>query len=394
MSFKNPTPVKVGMSCTIAGHRYRVVGRVVMGVEDGGETYYWNEFNLEDFDGQSVDLVYEETENAKEWRLFTLFDPQSPLSVAEAAGQRVGDSIALDRQMAEVTLVGESRVYHIEGKAPEGVEVGDRARYFNAEYGNETLVVSWTGDEIEFYRGRDLPVPLVATAFGLPANKFGIVPYSRGVQSTPGTWVPKAVSICLAGVIVSIAVSSFLSATSRSGRSVLPVKPKLDPASLAIGDTGKLEGRSLRVDNHAVIEIAEVDFRYDRHEYDLLDNDGNRLLLIQNSKPDTKDWLLCMPFEPEKPLTPSQAGAQCGGTYVLLNGALARVSDLCQVTVGKMDGLPLTGRTTGATFYGFSAQSISNRFLVRWNDKGIEFYRGNRLPPRAVADGFTKKLEK
>ncbi|MEI9864534.1 MAG: hypothetical protein WDN00_08275 [Limisphaerales bacterium] len=33
----------------------------------------------------------------------------------------------------------------IEGRAPDGVEVGDVANYFNAEAGDMMQVVSWTG---------------------------------------------------------------------------------------------------------------------------------------------------------------------------------------------------------------------------------------------------------
>ena len=41
------------MTGTLSGTRYRVVGRVVLGMEEGGETYYWNEFNLVD-DGRRI----------------------------------------------------------------------------------------------------------------------------------------------------------------------------------------------------------------------------------------------------------------------------------------------------------------------------------------------------
>ena len=74
-----------------------------------------------------------------------------------------------------MTLVDESRVYHIEGKAPEGVEIGDVAHYFNAETGNNMQVVSWTGDEWSF--GASIQPGSVATAFTrlrtAPAIRFG-----------------------------------------------------------------------------------------------------------------------------------------------------------------------------------------------------------------------------
>ena len=51
MSFENPTLLRIGMHGNFAGKDYRVAGRVVMGETEGGETYYWNEFNLESTDG-------------------------------------------------------------------------------------------------------------------------------------------------------------------------------------------------------------------------------------------------------------------------------------------------------------------------------------------------------
>jgi len=59
---------------------------------------------------------------------------------------------------ARVTLVDESKVYWVEGRPPEGVELGDIANYFNALAGNRMYVVSWTGPEVEVFQGMDLPM--------------------------------------------------------------------------------------------------------------------------------------------------------------------------------------------------------------------------------------------
>jgi hypothetical protein len=143
---ENPTQLMVGANGVLSGIRYRVIGRVVMGMTEDGETYYWQEFNLLDDSGRNATLVYEDGE----WKLFMMFDPARPMSAAEAEGYRVGDTVNLDGRPVAVTLVGQSRVYYIEGRAPEGVEVGDVAQYFNADTGLEMLVVSWTGDRLNF----------------------------------------------------------------------------------------------------------------------------------------------------------------------------------------------------------------------------------------------------
>jgi hypothetical protein len=66
-----------------------------------------------------------------------------------------------------VTLVQRSRVYYIEAEAPEGENVDSIANFFNAEAGDVMQVVSWTGDEVEYYNGILLSPRAVQQAFNL-----------------------------------------------------------------------------------------------------------------------------------------------------------------------------------------------------------------------------------
>ena len=86
--------------------------------------------------------------------------------------EKVGDRVNLDGVSAEVTVVDQTRVYEIEGKAPDWVSVGDVAQYFNAEAGGKMWVVSWSGDEVEYYRGMQLHPGAVAQALRLPEDSF------------------------------------------------------------------------------------------------------------------------------------------------------------------------------------------------------------------------------
>ena len=161
MSKSNPTPIRVGTYGTFNGVRYLVAGRLVMGMELDGERYFWNEFNLVSDNGDTATLVHEEGEHGTEWKMFVLFELEFPMSASDAAAKRVGDRINLEGTHVRISLVDESRVYHIEGDAPEGVELGDVAKYFNAQFGRDMIVVSWTDDEVEYYRGKDLDPRLV-----------------------------------------------------------------------------------------------------------------------------------------------------------------------------------------------------------------------------------------
>ena len=138
MSYENPTRVRIGMHGSFAGKYFQVVGRMVMGVEISGETYYWNEFNLQATTGEAATLVYEEGA----WRLFTEFEPDHPLASTEAVLKQVGDKLNLTCVNVRVTLVQTSRVYRIEGTPPAGEKVGDEDNYFNAEAGDVMQVVS------------------------------------------------------------------------------------------------------------------------------------------------------------------------------------------------------------------------------------------------------------
>lgn len=392
MDYKNQTPLKIGLVGTFANRRFRIAGRVTLGMEEAGETYYWDEFNLVDLDGDSATLVYEETERGGQWRLFTLFEPQQPLTVPEAAGISVGDKVNLDGQLVRVTLVDESRVYHIEGEAPEGVEVGDVAHYFNAETGKGMIVVSWTGDEIEYYRGLDLPRGAVASAFGLatetPVSSFR----SETTRAVPAEWAGRLVKVIIAAAVL-FAAYSFYRPSIRI-QPTGPVKPRIPPSPLSVGSTGQLNGASYRVQAHAVVEIAQVGRLQDRHEYHLLDSDGNRVLLVHGAKPGANDWILFIPFQPETSMTPEAAAARRAGDKVDFGGVLTPVTELFQSTIRQTEPRDSADLTSGTVLYGFTAQSGTNLFLARWNAGGITFHRGKMLPAAAVAGAFNLKTEK
>ena len=398
MSFENPTSLRIGMTGAVAGQQYRVVGRVVMGMDDGGETYYWNEFNLQADGGESATLVFEETERGGEWRLFTLFEPEYPMTAADAATKRIGDRLNLDGTDVRVTLVDESRVYHLEGEAPEGVEVGDVAQYFNAEAGDKMQVVSWTGDEIEYYHGVDLARGTVAQAFGLrretplgsgnypgaPGASFAGSDATAGNDDVGSKFVMKAVGVLLGAAILWAGYASWAPA-----RRAPTVKKTSAPASpLGVGSLGKLDGNNYRVAGHALVEIAQVGLRYDRHEYPLFDDHENKALLVYGLKPGTKDWFLFTPFQPLNPLTPYQAAAIRAGETISVDGVVTPVGEIFQSTMRLVDGQNVPDLKTGDVFYGFSGQFGSTVLLVRWNHRGISFYQGKALPVKAVAAAF------
>ncbi len=381
MNFNNPTGITIGMTGTFSGITYRVLGRVVMGVVDDGTTYYWNEFNLQADSGETTTLVYEVTNRGGEWRLFTMFDPQFPITAADAATKRIGDPLNLDGTDVRVTLLDRSRVYYIEGQAPEGEEVGDHAEYFNAESGNTMIVVSWTGDEVECYHGVTISASVVAQAFNIPAAS--LASFTPGVSNftLSGTNSPRSSILPLAAGAVLLILFLCLVLPSKLRRSTAPaiVKISAPAANLAVGSSGNLEGKNYTITSDALVEIIEVGKVFQRHEFHLRDQDGNGALLIRGFLPGTKDWSLFVLRESPESLTPQRAAAiQCGQT-VDCGGAAVPVNALFRSTVLQVNTADILQSATGHVFYGFSGGSGVTLMLARWDDSTLNLYEGHTL---------------
>jgi hypothetical protein len=349
-------------------------------MEEAGETYFWDEFNLVGDDGTGATLVFERTERGPEWRLFTLLEGAISITAAEAGSKRVGDEFPFSGRTLRITCVDESRVCEIEGEAPEGVEQGDVAHYLNAESGNEMIVVSWTRDEVEVYRGLNLPPHAVTSAFGIASVPSGALSHLGDAHDDAGKWrvgTYAAVGLVLAVVLVAVSRSG----CSRTGRA-----PKLEPAQLAIGRSGQLNGTQYRVTGHAVVEVGRVGQRHLRHEYSAIDEAGNAVFLWQDTREGASQWTLAAPFFPSQPLTLNAAGALRLGDLVLLDASGAHVTDLFLSRVGQVEG---TGNwPAGTDLYGFTASGIETPVAARWNETAITFYHIAPIPQKNIAKDF------
>ncbi len=372
------------MTGSFSGTQYRVVGRVVLGEREEGETYYWTEFNLESDDGEEATLAFEETEDGSEWRLFQMFEPEYPMTAEDAATKRAGDPLNLEGTQVFIRLVAESRVYHIEGKAPEGVEVGDVAHYFNAVSGNTMIVVSWTGEEVECYKGFDLSPTTVSSAFNVRLEGFSSLLRAAGGK---GHFTGGVVRLVGTLIVVAVTLVGFRSFTS-GRRPPAVVKTQAPASPLALGKTATLGGTRYQVQSHQLVEVAIVGRKFDRHEYVLSDAAGSKALLIRGSKPGVADWWLFQPIEPATPLSPQQAAAVQWGQTVNAGGMPAKVSELFQSTIRQADTPEASELNIGDTFFGFSGAAQDAQLLVRWNANYINFFQGRAVPEKEVAAAF------
>jgi hypothetical protein len=389
MSLANPTSLRVGATGILAGRQHHVIGRIVMSMEDSSGTFYWNEFNLVDDSGQSATLVYETTEQGGQWRLFKLFEPVPPLSAIEAAAKRVGDWLDYGDGKARITLVDESRVCHIEGIAPEGVEVGDVARYFNAEAGPQLIVVSWTGSEVEYYRGTDLPGQAVAEAFGFePAvcssrshSGSSAPPYVVG--SRPHTAVTKWVMALLAVITMAAGYASCRTQPPRA-----PAKTTQAPDStLKVGASGMLDGKIYRLARQQLAEVAQVGRTDEQNQYCLLDADGQEALLTCDAKSGAVTWQLFVTMPPPLALAAAPAAALRVGDSIEVAGKNCVVNELFRLRVKRVEPASLPG--SPAVKYGFSARSENGPVLALWDSQGITCYLGKPFSAQTITNAFS-----
>ena len=387
MSLNNPTRLRLGMHGNFSGTDYQLVGRVVMGVVDEGETYYWNEFNLESRSGKKATLVYEATERGGEWRIFNEFEPECPLTAADAATKHPGDKLNLTGIDVRVTLRDSSRVYFIEGKAPEGLQVGDVAEYFNAEARGVMQVVSWTGDDVEYYNGVNLSPGVVNSAFNLPVATAGMSGMSGGFSAlngsdrfdSEGTYLSPLKALGWGAGVVWMVIATFGSRGSwHPTYQSAPLKKILaGPPPLSVGADGKLKDKHYHINGHAVVEINEVGFFGERHEYELTDDSGRTALLVCGGKPGDQRWTIYSELTPVLPPSARECAAKKLGDAVNVDGVAGPVREIFRSFVRESDGVTSGALLVGRVCFGYLAQSEYHSLLVRWDGAAVFYESGS-----------------
>ncbi len=393
MNFKNPTYIHVGQSATYAGLTWQVLGRVVLGVVEHGETYYWHEFNLQSDTGDTATLVFERTERGAEWRWFTQFQPQYPLTAEDAATQEVGDQLNLEGTDVRVSLVETSRIYFIEGQPAEGEHVDATARYFNAQHGDDMIVVSWTGDAVEYYRGRTISNREVRAAFHLDAPDLPGVPPgglsrfdTRENEGFSGSAMVTKVLLAILVLIAGLFLCKFIFMRTGSGPGITRITAPASPLSL--GATGRVASVNYRLTGHALLQLSEVNWQLEQHEYYLRDDQNQEAVLIMNFHPHDPDWVLFTPMHPLDALTPYQAARRRLGEIVDVAGLVVPVEELFSVHVQSAEFVGAPEVSPGETFYGFSGTHEGSILVANWNASGIHFWRGRSLSSRSVLAAF------
>ena len=378
MSRKNPTPLEVGRTGTLDGQTWMVIARVVLSVEIEGEKYFWNEYQLGSTAGAEQTLVFEEEETGPSWKRFEAFTPRFPLSAAEAALRREGDTVAIDGANARVTLVSSSTVEYVEGDAPAGMGIGAVARYFNATTGDEMIVVSWTGDEVEFFRGRRISHRAVESGFNFPRT----AEWRRWISGSASQW-GKAAGYALWFSLIVLRCCDWGSVGGSSYRAPDPPARQTAPPRRAVPLTGfVLAGRTYTSIASARLKIDEPRHPFGVREYLLRASDGAAALLVNGLTGDEYDWVLLRPIA--SPLTGFEAAEFKKGQRVMIGGEACTIAELFMERVADKTGDAFDETWPDAPFYGFIARNGEAWFLARWNERRIDVYRGDLCPRSRV----------
>jgi hypothetical protein len=253
-------------------------------------------------------------------------------------------------------------------------------------------VVSWTGEEVEYYDGKSLTPGLVASAFRLPQELGGVGGQMFSTLNDPGSGsymsLAKFGALAAGLLVMVIVIFGFESSCQHNHGMAETVKLPAPPRPLELGATGTLFDKNYRVTGHAVVDVAEVGAHWERHEYELLDDAGAAALLVCGEQPGRTEWVCFEPLTPMLALTSAEAAAKKMGDSVVIDGFTGRVTSMFLATVEQVDGEGLGGLKPGTVFYGLRGVNESRLLLARWNQDGIQYFRGRALPAKKGASAF------
>ena len=119
---------------------------------------------------------------------------------------------------------------------------------------------------------------------------------------------------------------------------------------------------------------------------------------VRGSKPGAGDWWLFQPLAvtakvnelvpSSSPLSPQEAAAVKWGQTVNVGGLAAKVSEIFQCTIRRVESPEASDLSPGDVFFGFAGQTQNARILVRWNASYARVFQGKALLEKDVLAAF------
>jgi hypothetical protein len=135
----------VGMTATVKGHRFRVLGKLRIEYGDG----FWDEWYIELLDANKYGWIQEDDGG------FVLFVGGDEVSALNYDGIKVGTSVALSDKYPNVFITSKSRakVEGGEGELPFAIIPGDTADFIEGISEGKVVSVEILGDENNLFVG-------------------------------------------------------------------------------------------------------------------------------------------------------------------------------------------------------------------------------------------------
>jgi hypothetical protein len=145
-----------------------------------------------------------------------------------------------------------------------------------------------------------------------------------------------------------------------------------------------LAGTNYAIASHALVEVADVVGKFQRHEYPLVGPDGPGALLVQGLGAGAHEWHLLTPVDPPQGLTALVAATRKPGQLLAVAGRTFTVSGLFVSRTIEQDGAVDPMAAPDLIRYGFVAQSSGNLLVARWTQFGLQLHLGVPLTEAEV----------
>ena len=189
-------PISPGMTASLDGKPYLVVGWLRLKEYSDGEVYRWEEW-----------LLVNQSDGAVLW---LCYEPEKGFTLSEPIPATEGFDPATDRTLptpdgaAKITERGQASISGIDGELTWRAKLGDSFRYIEAAKGSNQYSVEYTDNEIELFKVTPLRELDVWRALGNEdlvkameaAGATGYGPGGKGAAPA-AVWLSKAVLWCL-----------------------------------------------------------------------------------------------------------------------------------------------------------------------------------------------------
>jgi hypothetical protein len=147
---------------------------------------------------------------------------------------------------------------------------------------------------------------------------------------------------------------------------------------------GLLTGRRYAIRAHALLEVARVGKRFERHEYILREADGTTTVLVNSLGGEEAEWHVLSPVATSAGFSAYDAAALRQGRSTGMGTRVVRVTQLFMGRVCSVDGSVASDWWPRELHYGLIARQADKSLVARWTEDRLQLYKGWMLPAAEI----------